>query len=169
MSVTPHSIHESNLPVPGKLSGLELFGENHVDPQDTVGTAQEGTARANFSDAAILGKRVSFFRLLMVSLFILLMIAGLFSGDSGFVGIWFIVMLGFLFFIQIRLFIRPPKLSVEDGMFSVRLLPEYTTQASNVADLLLEGKKLRIVFHEVTDVTPQHGQSSLVKQSIPWI
>jgi membrane associated rhomboid family serine protease len=112
-----------------------------------------------FSDAVVVGRRGSVVSLMMCGLVCGVLGMVLLQGGGRLIVLLILAYIVYGFFTQLRVFLRPPQLSVHRGVFSFRLASTISTAAANVSNIALARGKLWIGFHDAALVDLPQGQS----------
>lgn len=141
----------------GKEAG-QVDGDASVTP-DTEATA----AIAKGEAVVAVGTRLDGELLVAAAMFGGLLAAEGLAGRAG-ESTFILVFIGFLFLSVVGRLLRPPRITVHDGRFSLKFgILHWSCDASNVTALTLVGKRLRVCFADVELVLSSQSHSDLTK------
>jgi rhomboid protease GluP len=119
---------------------------------DSIAVAADRIA-PNGGDVRIVAKRKSFGSILLLALVGLCIVAEL-PKQVTFAAVFLVPMLLASLVMSLWKYVRPPSLSIEDDEFVLWYGQSLSSRASNVQEVLADGRKLRIRFARIEDVIP---------------
>ncbi len=141
-----------------------------LTPTATAGPEPSSPPRRSVSVQA---KRPSAVRLVLFFVFLGFAVMQFLDRPASGASTPLLIFLGLVLLGTLRRVFQPPRISIEGGKLSVRLLQTVVTPVSNVADLRWKSKSVRISFHEPSKVYPESMRAiffkTQAKQGCHWV